>query len=118
MNATEKNSNARSKGRHYEQIALEYLISLDFEFIARNFHSKYGEIDLIMKKDSVLHFVEVKSSSYMNPLLNITTEKIQRLIKTIHIFLEHQKISCDFCIDAISIYNDKINFIENITISL
>lgn len=108
----------RQKGRHYEQIALEYLITLGFELIEQNFHSRYGEIDLIMKKDSILHFIEVKSSHCMNPLANITPKKLERLTKTIHVFLEQGQISSHFCIDAISIYKDNIMLIENITFGL
>ena len=111
-------SNTRQKGSHYEQVALEYLLALGFEFIARNFHSRYGEIDLIMQKDSILHFIEVKSSNYMQPLLKITEKKLERLTKTIYIFLEQQNITKNFCIDAISIYKDNVTFIENITFGL
>lgn len=103
---------------HYEQIALSYLTNMGFQFIAQNFYSRYGEIDLIMQKDSILHFIEVKSSHYIQPLLNITPKKLERLIKTIYVFLEQEKLTCHFCIDAISIYQDDITFIENITFGM
>lgn len=108
----------RQKGKHYEQVALEYLISLGFEFVEQNFHSRYGEIDLIVKKDSILHFVEVKSSHCINPLVNITPKKLEKLTKTIHVFLDQRQIISHFCIDAVSIYKDNITFIENITFGL
>lgn len=107
--------NTRQKGKHYEQIALEYLLSLGFELVSQNFHSRYGEIDLIMQKDSILHFIEVKSSNYMQPLLKITSKKLERITKTIYIFLEQRNLTQHFCIDAIGIYRDNITFIENIT---
>ena len=114
----ENMDNTRQKGRHYEQIALEYLLSLGFELIAQNFHSRYGEIDIIMQKDSTLHFIEVKSSHCMQPLLKITPKKLERLTKTIYVFLEEKQLTKHFCIDAISIYKDNITFIENITFGL
>ncbi len=110
-----KLDSTRTKGDYYEKIAMQYLVSIGFSFMAKNFYTKYGEIDLVMKKDSILHFIEVKSSSCLNPLLNITPKKLQRLTKAIHVFIANQGIDCDFCIDAISIYKDNISFIENIT---
>ncbi|WP_168236858.1 YraN family protein, partial [Campylobacter fetus] len=44
-----------------ENMAAKYLVSQGFEILEKNFHSKFGEIDIIAKKDDVLHFVEVKS---------------------------------------------------------
>ena len=111
-------NNNRQSGRHYEAIALEYLISLGFSFIEKNFHSRYGEIDLIMQKDSILHFIEVKSSHYMQPLEKITPKKIEKITKTINIFFKQRQISYPFCIDALSIYKDNIVLIENITFNL
>ena len=108
--------NNRKNGDLYEDIALQYLLSRDFIFIDKNFYSKYGEIDLIMQKGEILHFIEVKSSSSFNPLYKITDKKLEKMIKTIYIFCDKNNIKLDFCIDAIGIYKDNITFIENITI--
>lgn len=48
-------------GRLGEQIASEYLTSKGLHIIDRNFRTKYGEIDLIIKKDKKIIFVEVKT---------------------------------------------------------
>ncbi|RDU61396.1 YraN family protein [Helicobacter sp. MIT 14-3879] len=103
-------------GRQYEEIALQYLASKGFGFIAKNFHSRYGEIDLIMQKNGVLHFIEVKSSRSINPLLKITPAKLHKIIKTIYVFLAQYEYSCDFCIDALAIYQDHVAFVENVTL--
>lgn len=113
-----KKKNSRKKGSFYEEIALQYLLSNGFIFIEKNFYTQYGEIDLIMQKGNVLHFIEVKSSNKFNPLYNITEKKLEKITKTIDIFMQ----SYDFCniesicIDALSIYNNEVHFIENITI--
>ncbi|RDU67057.1 YraN family protein [Helicobacter didelphidarum] len=111
-----KKKNARYKGNYYENIALQYMIDLGFVLIKKNFYSRYGEIDLIMQKDNILHFIEVKSSSSFHPLYNITHKKLEKLTKTIHVFLEQQNSTAHFCLDAISIHNNQIVFIENITL--
>ncbi|STQ85949.1 YraN family protein [Helicobacter muridarum] len=111
--------NTRKIGNHYEDLALKYLCERGFVFIDRNFYSQYGEIDLIMQKEETLHFIEIKGTSSIkspNPLLKITTAKLEKMTKTIHIFLEKRKYYYNFCIDALAIQDNNITFIENITI--
>ena len=48
-------------GKLGEQIAFAYLTSKGLHIIDRNFRTKYGEIDLIIKKDKKIIFVEVKT---------------------------------------------------------
>ncbi|RDU71545.1 YraN family protein [Helicobacter aurati] len=108
--------NTRKIGTHYEEIALQYLSDRGFSFIAKNFYSRYGEIDLIMQKEEVLHFIEVKSATSLNPLIKITPTKLEKMIKTIYVFLAKHHYSCSFCLDALAIQGKQILFIENITI--
>ena len=108
--------NTTQKGRLYEEKALSYLIDKGFSLVARNFHTRYGELDLIMQKDGILHFVEVKGGVSMDPLLHITSSKLEKIIKSIDVFLAKQAHSGGFCVDALSIMGDEILFIENITI--
>lgn len=109
----------RSKGRRYEDLAFKYLQDNSFNFIDKNFYTRFGEIDLIMSKNKVLHFIEVKSNNSFNPLLNITEKKLDRLIKSGYIFLEKKslkELDCDlFCFSAVGFIGGKIMFVENIT---
>ena len=52
-------------GQLGEDIALGYLKNRGFDVIERNYRKKWGEIDIICKKDSVLHFVEVKAGEVL-----------------------------------------------------
>jgi len=47
-------------GNSAESVAEEFLASKDHEIIARNWKTKYCEIDIISIKDEVLYFTEVK----------------------------------------------------------
>ncbi|WP_104698093.1 MULTISPECIES: YraN family protein [unclassified Helicobacter] len=105
---------SREKGNIAEKMAREYLISCGFEIVTQNFYSKFGEIDIVALKDEVLHFVEVKSGENFNPIYAITPKKLQKIQKTIQYFLMQNKIDRQYCIDAICIQKDKINFLENI----
>ncbi len=62
-------------------MAAKYLVSQGFEILEKNFHSKFGEIDIIAKKDDVLHFVEVKSTSKdYETIYRVTQNKIYKII--------------------------------------
>lgn len=51
----------RQKGNIGESIACRYLQNRDFQVMCRNYSKKWGEIDIVCKKDGLIHFVEVKS---------------------------------------------------------
>lgn len=97
-------------GLHGEQLAYEYLVSQGYSCLEKNFSCKFGEIDLIMKQGSVIHFFEVKTitlrsyadddqikdkrqlfrmqyGTVQNPFQNITYKKKCRLQKTAEYFL-------------------------------
>lgn len=87
-------------GRLGEDIAVKHLENKGFCIIERNYLKKYGEIDIITRKDDIIHFIEVKSVSYENnpsvsrvtpdsyrPEDNIHTQKLKRLSRTIQAYL-------------------------------
>ncbi|MDE7448198.1 MAG: YraN family protein, partial [Helicobacter sp.] len=51
---------SRAKGNLAEDKAATFLRHNDFRIVARNFYTRFGEIDIIAIKKDVLHFVEVK----------------------------------------------------------
>ena len=78
------------KGQKTERIACDYLKQAGLVLIAKNFHSKFGEIDLIMQDASYLVFVEVRfrhNDNYGHPLDTIDYKKQNKLLKTIQFFL-------------------------------
>lgn len=48
-------------GRVGERLALEHLERLGLRLIARNFRTRFGELDLIVCDDATIVFVEVKT---------------------------------------------------------
>lgn len=48
-------------GRRGEEVARKYLRRRRYKVLEKNWGSKWGEIDLVMKKGSVVAFVEVKA---------------------------------------------------------
>lgn len=54
------NETAKSIGNAAEEKAAHYLESLEHSIVARNWKTKWCEIDIISLKDGILYFVEVK----------------------------------------------------------
>ena len=52
--------NQREVGARQESRAAEYLESLGYHILVRNFRCRFGEIDLIAKQDDTYIFNEVK----------------------------------------------------------
>lgn len=79
-----------SIGSLAEQSAEQYLRRHGLELIARNFRSRFGEIDLIMQDKSSLVFVEVRLRSnpdYGGAAASIDARKQQRIIRTAQQYL-------------------------------
>jgi len=108
---------SRAKGNYAEDRAVDFLQEYGFLVIARNFYSRFGEIDIIATKDDVLHFIEVKSGEdYEKAIQNITPRKLSRIIKTANVYMKKNAIDTDFMLDAVVITPLNIEIVENITL--
>ncbi|MDA3813519.1 MAG: YraN family protein [Candidatus Cloacimonetes bacterium] len=65
------NKNIKQIGSKGEELAREFLMANNYQIIKTNFHSPYGEIDIIAKDNGTLVFIEVKTrSSNLDSALN------------------------------------------------
>ena len=86
-------------GQWAEQKALALLQSQQYLCVARNYHSRYGEIDLIVEREKELVFVEVKArsaGSYAEACEVISLAQQRKIIKTAQIFLQKSPHYEDF----------------------
>jgi putative endonuclease len=60
---TKQVSDKIKKGKEGEDLAADFLMKKGFEIIERNYRHKHSEIDLIVKKNNWMIFVEVKMRS-------------------------------------------------------
>ncbi len=76
-----------------EKLAKEFLISNNYEIIDTNFHSPYGEIDIIAEDNGTLVFIEVKTrSTDLDSALNsISISKRKKISKTASYFLSKNR---------------------------
>jgi putative endonuclease len=51
-------------GKLGEEIACKWLISHGYSVIQQNYWKKFGEIDIVARETTTMHFIEVKSVSY------------------------------------------------------
>lgn len=121
------------KGYLGETIVLKYLENKGFKLLERNYRKPWGEIDLVLLKDKIIHIVEVKSVtceiisndvSYeklnFNPEDNMHEEKKNRLKRVIETYIAEKNWGDDFQVDLVLVFMDtnrkmaKINFISNI----
>jgi len=120
-----------SKG---EEIAVKYLGNKGYFVIDKNYRKKWGELDIIAKKNDILHFVEVKTVSRKSygghfeqeinnyrPEDNMHPWKLQRLRRTIQTYLlEKYKDDPPWQFDLACVFLDqerrvaKVRFMENI----
>ena len=104
-------------GYSAEDLACKFLRESGYEILHRNFHSRFGEIDIIARRHGTYHFIEVKATSKQYDIeYKITPSKMSKIIKTIDYFVTREQIDIIYQIDAIIIKNrTEVNFIENIT---
>ena len=112
-----------------EDIAALYLAKRGFSVLFRNYLKKWGEIDIIAQKDSILHFIEVKSvtrenisrvTEEYNPLDGIHRRKQERLARVIQSYLLESSFKGEWQVDVVLVYvqaekrEAKVEVISNI----
>lgn len=82
-----------NKGQVAEQLAARYLSAQGLTFITSNYHSRFGEIDLIMQDGACLVFVEVrlrKNKKFGGAEASITASKQHKIVITAEYYLQQQ----------------------------
>lgn len=108
-------------GTHAENKALRYLKKQGLQCKVRNFHSRYGEIDLICEQQNSIVFVEVryrKNQQFGGAVASITTSKINKIRKTAEFYLQKNKLhdrACRFDVLCLSgdLKNPNYNWLKN-----
>lgn len=107
-----------AQGRAGEDLAWAFLEKQGCRLIARNWHCRYGEIDLIVQHNGTLVFVEVKyrrNGNFGGSAYSINAAKLAKLQRSIETYLQqHGNSICR--LDAILIEgSNEPQWIQNIT---
>lgn len=90
-----------------EALAAEYLRKKNYKIIASGYHSRFGEIDLIVRNRKFLVFVEVKqrkSSRFALAREYVDARKQDRLRMTASVYLSQNPTNLQPRFDVIEIY--------------
>lgn len=101
----------QKSGKDAEKQAENFLKLKKLKLVQRNFHSRYGEIDLIMLDRKTLVFIEVRlrsSSDFGNAAESVTIQKQRKIITTAQYFLSrYSEFSNRICrFDVIAFNSD------------
>lgn len=121
--------NIGATGKAGEDAALRRYEEMGFTLVERNFQTRYGEIDLILKNDRFLVFAEVKTrtpNSRMGGIASMSRSKMQKIFKTALVYMQSVKFDLQprfdvvdimgnwlvqdgkeiFCVDKLTIYDN------------
>jgi putative endonuclease len=115
------NNEHLSKGQKAEDLAEAFLHNKGLVTHEKNFRCKLGEIDLIMRDQDVLVFVEVRLRSnpfFTNAAESVDRQKQRKIMNTASYYLQQKhltdKVACRF--DVVAIHQNTIrdsNWIMN-----
>ncbi len=114
MDTHKKNTRRQALGRWGETRAAEFLAAQGYTLVERNYRTPYGEIDLIVRRESPrpgerpeVVFIEVKtrrSATFGDPEVSVSSRKQAHLLAAVQRFMQdHPDLDADWRIDVISI---------------
>lgn len=112
---------SRAEGTWGEAEVARYLRRRGYQLLAHSYRCRFGEIDLIARKDGILCFVEVKTRTNLScglPREFVTPQKQARLRKTAACYLMSRELDCPARFDVAEVYVEtsgapRIEYIEN-----
>ena len=114
------NENNREKGSNFEEEAASFFIEKKYTVLCRNYRTKTGEIDLIVRdpEDGCIVFTEVKyrkRSRRGMPFEAVTPYKRARIYRTAQWYIKENRLGFDrkYRFDVLSILNGEITHIKN-----
>ena len=102
-----------ASGKIGEDYAADMLIQKGYQIIERNYHSRFGEIDIIAQNNNYIVFAEVKTrdENYLvSPLEAVTVGKQKKLYKTALLYLQSHPTKLQPRFDVIGITTKNDNF--------
>ena len=98
---------SRLLGRWGEEQAAEYLRRLGYRIAARNWHCRFGELDIVAWDGQTLCFVEVKlrrNDRYGRPAEYVDWRKQQKLTLAARAYLSRHVQDCPMRFDVVEVY--------------
>ncbi|MHB8483493.1 MAG: YraN family protein [Nitrospiria bacterium] len=110
----------RDYGQEAEKHAALFLHDKGYVILEKNYHTRYGEIDLIARDQDYLVFVEIKArktDDFGGPAAAITSTKRKKIIQMARFYISSKKIESDVRFDVVlilgSIDSPSVELIQN-----
>jgi putative endonuclease len=104
--------NQRQTGRNYEQLAAQFYLDQGFSILAQNWQASHKEIDIVVRKENLIAFVEVKaaeSDEFGHPIQKMTRAKRKNLTQAATLYLATFRIAdCDIRFDVVTFYKGEM----------
>jgi putative endonuclease len=95
-----------SVGRQFEQLAADFFRIQGYKILDHNWQAGRQEIDLVVQKDNLVVFVEVKSAStrkFGHPAERVDRRKIANLTRAAQKYIADKSIAgCDLRFDVVA----------------
>ena len=99
----------KKTGEEGEQLALNYLLKLGYELTMRNYSTRFGEIDLIMRDKDTTVFVEVKAKKtedWGTPEEMFTRSKYRKVKNMATLYLRGKEVLCRIDMVAVDLFGE------------
>jgi putative endonuclease len=96
----------RGEGDFGERLALKFLEGKGYRLIERNYCIRGGEIDLILQKNGILVFAEVKTrhgTAFGHPAESLGTRKKIKLLHAVRTYLKEKSVRSAWRCDLVAI---------------
>ena len=112
-------------GKIGEDMVADFLKSKGYIIVAKNYHSRFGEIDIIAENREYILFVEVKTrkkGSMVTPADAVNKQKQKKIILTSYDFLSKLRIKINYRYDVAEVHYEinkdgelkaDLNYIKN-----
>lgn len=108
-----KNHNHIEFGSFAEGLAEKFLKGRGYKILGRNYRKPWGEIDIIVEKEEIIIFVEVKASNSpvpkgFEPEKRVNKDKVLRIKRAAQTYIQQKNLDDkSWQIDLISLEIDK-----------
>lgn len=109
-------ANTTQRGMEGENRATDFFVSLGYEVVARNYRYLKSEIDLIVRKNNLLVFVEVKlrtSVKFGFPEQSVNPRKRTKILEGAAHYLEATQWQGQVRYDIVAIHGSAITHFED-----
>ncbi len=101
-----------NQGRKFENLAAEFYLQQGFKILERNWRSGHKELDIIVSRDDLVVFVEVKSTfskKFGHPAEWVDRKKARNLIEAANRYIAEKDVTdSDLRFDVVTFVDGKL----------